>query len=288
MTAGHAVPQILDAMIIEFPILSAVLMMVLGLVWGSFAANLVVRWAKGESVMHGRSRCTKCGTQIRTHDMIPVLSYLWRKGQCYACKARIDPFYPMCEIICALLGLAATLAYPGWTMIIAAGFFWLLAPIILLDWRHFWLPDRLTCVLAVLGIPCGGMLLDITLVDQIIGGAAGFCTLQAIRLGYRTLRGHEGMGGGDPKLFGALGLWLGWMLLPQLILLSALLGLLLVVYDRMIARNLAQEAQNVTQSLQIPLGSMLGVSAILILFWVGAQPLGAPADTAGFLAFYSS
>ena len=97
----------------------------LGLVMGSFLATLVLRWPQAQALT-GRSRCDACGAAVRWFDLVPVLSFLWLKGRCRACGARIDRLHPAIEIGCALIGALAFVAVPGWQGLWGALLGWLL------------------------------------------------------------------------------------------------------------------------------------------------------------------
>lgn len=226
---------------------------VLGAILGSFIATLSLRWPGNQSVVKGRSACDSCGTTLRPADLIPLISAALRRGRCRYCGAVIDPFHYRVELASAAIGGISLALSPGLAGAALALFGWLLLPLVLLDWRHFWLPNRLTLLLAATGLIAGG-LLGTPLSGRLIGGAVAFIALEAIRLAYRRLRGRDGLGAGDPKLFGAIGLWLGWTLLPQVILLAAMLGLLSVLGRR----------QKVTKASALPFGAFLAVAAWLL------------------------
>lgn len=192
----------------------------LGLIFGSFIAALAIRWPKGEG-LGGRSRCDSCGGALKARDLVPGLSFLWLRGRCRQCGAAIDRFHLAVELAGAAIGAAALLILPGMTGWIWALMGWMILPLILLDARHYWLPDRLVFPLAAAGLVLAGPLTATTLDDRWIGALAGGLLLLAVRLGYRALRGAEGMGGGDPKLMAALGAWLGWQALPLLLLIAS-------------------------------------------------------------------
>ena len=101
----------------------------------------------------------------------------------------------------------------------------LLVAIAALDFRHFWLPDRLTAALAVAGLAGGVAGLDPPLTDRLIGGVAGFAVLTVFAALYRWVRNRDGLGGGDPKLLGAIGVWLGWQALPLVIVGASMIGI---------------------------------------------------------------
>ena len=196
----------------------------LGVVFGSFIATLVLRWPSDRSVL-GRSQCDGCGRPLGARDLVPLLSAMLMRGRCRRCGAPIDPFHGRVELASGLIGTGALALMPGVTGWLWALFGWLLLPLALLDARHFWLPDRLSALLAIAGLLFAGPLLDTTLGDRWIGALAGGGSLALAAWSYRRWRGMEGMGGGDPKLVAAIGAWLGWQALPLMLLLASLGGI---------------------------------------------------------------
>ena len=143
---------------------------------------------------------------------------------------------------------------PGWIGASGALFGWLLITLAVLDLHHFWLPDRLTLLLAATGVLSGLVDPSITYADRMIGGLAGFAGLWVIAWTYRKARGHEGLGGGDPKLFGAIGFWLGWQVLPFVLVGASGIGLVAVL--AMMLRGRA-----VTATTRLPFGTLLAAAA---------------------------
>jgi leader peptidase (prepilin peptidase)/N-methyltransferase len=228
---------------------------ILGAIWGSFTAALCSRWPKGEGVAAGRSRCEQCGKQIASYDLVPVFSYLFLKGKCRFCGQKIGARPFVIEIIAASIGAVSLLLLPPEQAVAAAIFGWLLLPLVILDFDHLWLPDRLVMVLTAIGLIAGPILIpEATIVDRTIGAVAGFASLELIRRAYKLYRKQDGMGAGDPKLFGALGIWLGWQALPALLLAASAIGIALAVWH--ILRGRTQTA--------FPFGSYLGIAAWLI------------------------
>jgi leader peptidase (prepilin peptidase)/N-methyltransferase len=227
----------------------------LGAVWGSFIAVLCSRWPNGESIGAGRSRCDQCGTNIAAYDLIPIVSFILLKGKCRACGKKIGALPLIFEVVAILVGTFPILFLPPIQAIGAAVFGWLLLPLLFLDWRHFWLPDRLLILLAIAG-PLAGLLLNpsVTWFDRAVGMAAGFVSLEAIRVGFKRWRGYEGMGAGDPKLFGALGIWVGWQALPMILLGASAIGLGLIF----VTRTIGTQSGNL-----LPFGSYLCGAAYL-------------------------
>ncbi|CAN5350417.1 hypothetical protein BH10PSE12_BH10PSE12_18970 [soil metagenome] len=132
---------------------------------------------------------------------------------------------------------------------------WMLLTLAILDARHFWLPDALTLPLAFLGLTLAQWVTDVALTDRIIGALAGYGVLLTVSLGYRRLRGREGLGLGDAKLLGALGAWFGWQTLPFLLLVASGLALLTVGVS-------AARGGNINALTRVPLGSFLCIAAI--------------------------
>lgn len=230
-----------------------------GLAIGSFIAVLVLRQIAGASAMAGRSACDACHTPLGIAELIPLLSYLLQRGRCRRCAASIDPLHPIAEVSAAFIGAAAGWLSPDAGGLALALFGWLLLALALIDARAFWLPDMWTFVLAVGGLALGGHATGVPLTDRLIGGLAGYASLALIALAYRQMRGRDGMGGGDPKLFGAIGLWLGWVALPPLLLIAALVGL--AVAAMRIIRNPSD-----WRTMELPLGTLLAMAAGMIGF----------------------
>ncbi|WP_174285927.1 A24 family peptidase [Sphingomonas bacterium] len=232
----------------------AILLGGVGAIIGSFLAALVIRWPAGRSVSRGRSRCDHCDAPVRARDLVPVLSYAVLRGRCRECGAAIDPRHPAIELASLAVGVVAGLVAPGWSGVAGAVFGWLLIALAMLDLAVFWLPDRLTGTLAIIGLAGGGAGLDPPMADRLIGGVAGFGLLWATARAYRLVRHRDGLGGGDPKLLGAIGLWLGWRTLPAVLLVGCLIGLGFVLLQRLRGRTMARDAA-------MPLGTLLAIAA---------------------------
>lgn len=137
------------------------------------------------------------------------------------------------ELAAILLGAIPVVLMVPEQAVAASIFGWLLLPLIILDYRHYWLPNRLIVLLATAGLLVGPMLDPlITWFDRGVGLLAGFAVLEAVRLGFKRWRGYDGMGAGDPKLFGALGIWMGWQALPMILLGASAIGLCLAFVTR--------------------------------------------------------
>jgi leader peptidase (prepilin peptidase)/N-methyltransferase len=183
-------------------------------------------------LMVPRSRCPSCNQQITAMQNIPVISYLLLGGKCGNCKAPISQRYPAVELLTAVLtGIVAWRFGFGWEAAAAIALTWTLIAISVIDIDHQIIPDSISLPLIWSGLflslfhPLAGA--EILFVDAktaIVGGLAGYLSLWSIYHLFRLLTGKEGMGYGDFKLLAALGAWLGWQMLPLIILLSAIVG----------------------------------------------------------------
>ena len=182
-----------------------------------------------------RSACPACGRQITALQNVPVVSWLVLRGKCAACKAPISPRYPVVEVLGGVLA-----AYAVWRFGVtprglgACVLLWTLLALTMIDFDTQLLPDSLT-----LPLLWAGLLVNLwggfsPLPDAVIGAVAGYLSLWTIYWLFKLIRGKEGMGHGDFKLLAALGAWLGWQVLPVIVLLSsvvgAVIGLLLIVF----------------------------------------------------------
>jgi leader peptidase (prepilin peptidase) / N-methyltransferase len=183
--------------------------------------------AEPYNLVRPRSRCPSCSAQIRAMHNIPVLSYLALRGRCAACNAPISIRYPLVELGTAIVtGVVAWHFGFGWQAALALVFSWYLIAMTGIDVDRQLLPDVLTLPLMWLGLlaslcPAVGMA---TPRDALIGAAAGYLVLWGVFQAFRLVTGKEGMGYGDFKLFAAIGAWLGWQMLPLVLLLSAVVG----------------------------------------------------------------
>jgi leader peptidase (prepilin peptidase)/N-methyltransferase len=227
----------------------------MGLIAGSFMGAAFTRLPAGRSVLSGRSACDACGKALGPAELVPLASYLWQRGRCRVCGARIDPALPMIELVAGLVGMAAALLARVPADLIWALFGWLLLLLAALDLRHFWLPDRLTGTLAASGL-LAAIWLQPPIAARLIGAAAGFTALEAVRRIYRALTGRQGMGAGDPKLFGAIGAWMGWQALPFILVGASIVGLVAALVAALSGREVSRRTR-------LPLGACLCAAALL-------------------------
>jgi leader peptidase (prepilin peptidase) / N-methyltransferase len=213
-----------------------------------------------------RSGCPKCGAMITASQNIPVLSYLFLKGKCAKCGAKISARYPIVELITALLSAAVAWKF-GFTWYTGAALLltWTLIALTFIDFDTQLLPDNMTLPLMWLGllvslattIPATGLPVDTR--SAIVGAVAGYLSLWSVYHLFKLITGKEGMGYGDFKLFAALGAWMGWQMLPLIILLSAFTGA--VVGITLIV------ALGRDKNIPIPFGPYLAAAGWIALMW---------------------
>ena len=182
-----------------------------------------------------RSACPHCGHVLSVAENIPLLSYIWLRGQCRHCKAPIPLRYPVVEFVTAVCtALVVWLLGSESTGIAALVLVWALIALSGIDIDTQTLPDDLTLPLLWLGLLVNLNDVFIPLSDAVIGAAAGYISLWLVYWAFLLITGKEGIGYGDFKLLAALGAWLGWMMLPLIVLLAsaigAITGLLLITW----------------------------------------------------------
>ncbi|MFL1455787.1 prepilin peptidase [Marinobacter sp. GN3S48] len=209
------------------------------------------------------STCPSCDHKIRAWENIPVVSYLVLGGKCSSCKARISPRYPIIEALTAIFSVV-TVAILGptesslWALLLV----WTLVALTVIDFDTQLLPDSMTLPLMWLGLVLNyfGVLTDFH--SAFWGAVAGYLSLWSVYWLFKLVTGKEGMGHGDFKLLAALGAWLGWQLLPAVILLSsvvgAVVGICLIVFRKQ------------GREVPIPFGPYLAAAGLLCL-WFGAE-----------------
>jgi leader peptidase (prepilin peptidase)/N-methyltransferase len=210
-----------------------------------------------------RSQCPSCGHVLSAIENIPLLSYLALRGKCHACKARIPLRYPLVETLTVVFSAFIAWHYGyGWQALAALGFTWALLAAAFIDLDTYYLPDNIT-----LPLLWGGLLVNLggTFADlqaAVIGAAAGYLVLWSVFWAFKLLTSKEGMGYGDFKLAGAIGAWLGWKLLPAVILIAsvagAVIGILMIVLGRR------------ERNVPIPFGPFLAIAGIVAMLWGNA------------------
>ncbi len=171
------------------------------------------------------SSCRTCGHQIRAWENIPVISYLFLRGKCSNCQSSISIRYPLIEMASGLASVAVAHHFGvSWLTVATLLLTYALIALSMIDFDHQILPDNIIYPVLWLGLLMSipGLLTDMQ--SALVGAAAGYLSLWSVFWLFKLLTGKEGMGHGDFKLLAVFGAWLGWQYLPQIILLSSLVG----------------------------------------------------------------
>lgn len=206
------------------------------------------------------STCPHCGHKIRAWENIPVISFLFLKGRCSNCSTPIAIRYPFIELLSATL--AATCAwYFGFTTagIAAVILSWVLIALAMIDYDTQYLPDQITLPFLWLGLILN---LNNTFTDiesAIVGAVAGYLVLWTVYQLFKLITKKEGMGYGDFKLLALLGAWLGWQILPAIIIISSLVGSIIGISLIILKKH--------QREIPIPFGPYLAIAGWICLVW---------------------
>lgn len=267
-----------------YPLLFALSAGVLGLIVGSFLNVVIYRLPK---MMHREwqaqcallmeadtqestekifnlitpnSHCPHCQHEIAPWHNIPLISYIFLKGKCGYCKSAISLRYPLLEIVCGVV--TAILSYHfGFTpeLIGALVFSWSLIALTMIDLDHQLLPDDITLPLLWAGLVFNSFAMFTSLHDAVWGAIAGYLSLWSVYWFFKLLTNKEGMGYGDFKLLAALGAWMGWQMLPLIIVLSSLVGAIVGILLMLFKKYNRDSA--------IPFGPYLAGAGLLAFLW---------------------
>ncbi|HTD57771.1 MAG TPA: prepilin peptidase [Solirubrobacteraceae bacterium] len=233
---------------------------VFGAMIGSFLNVVVYRLPRRESLVRPASHCRACGVAVKPYDNVPVLSWLLLRGRCRNCSAPISKRYPLVEALTGLLCVGAALAGGGAAAVaLNVAFILLLVPIALIDVEHRIIPNKLTALGAILALGIGTALDPSGEPERLIAGAAAGGALLFVALAY-----PGGMGMGDVKLAGVMGLFLGSAVAPAM-LLALLAG---VCFGAFVAvRKGARRARKTA----VPFGPFLAFGSLVAVF--AGEPL---------------
>ena len=206
------------------------------------------------------STCPKCDHKIRFYENIPVISWLLLKGKCSQCKNSISIRYPLVEIATALLSLVIALKYgPTAEAALLLLLTWGLICLTLIDFDHMLLPDQIVLPLLWLGLLVNINATFVPLNDAVIGAAVGYGSLFSVFWLFKLFTGKEGMGFGDFKLFALFGAWVGWQLLPVLILMASVVGAIMGISLMLFKDHQREQA--------IPFGPYLAIAGWVTILW---------------------
>ena len=206
------------------------------------------------------STCPSCGHKIKPWENIPVISYVFLRGKCSACKTSISLRYPIIEAITGILSAIAIYTFgPNTTGLAGLLFTWCLIALTMIDFDTQLLPDSITLPILWLGLIANSFGLFTSLDSAVWGAIGGYLSLFSVYWLFKLLTGKEGMGFGDFKLLGALGAWLGWQMLLQIIMLSAFAGAVIGI-SMIIIRGR-------DRNIPIPFGPYLAIAGWIALMW---------------------
>ena len=220
-----------------------------------------------------RSRCPRCNAEITALQNIPVVSWLLLGGKCASCRTSISVRYPIVEIATALLSAAVAMHFGWhWQTLAALLFTWALISLTVIDLDHTLLPDIITMPLLWLGLLLSlfwhaGLTAPAPTdpASAILGAVCGYLVLWTVFWAFKFATGKDGMGYGDFKLLGALGAWMGWQMLPLILLLSALAGAVIGIALIVLRGR--------DRNVPIPFGPYLAAAGWIALLW-GPQIMG--------------
>ncbi len=206
------------------------------------------------------SHCPNCNHKIRSWENIPVISYLFLKGKCSECTNKISARYPIVEAVTGILSGLVIFQFgatpEGGLLLIML---WALIALTMIDIDTQLLPDNITLPLLWLGIIANSFEIFTSLENSIYGAIAGYLSLWSVFWAFKIITKKEGMGYGDFKLLAAFGAWLGWQMLPLIIILSSFVGAFIGIAGILILGR--------DKNIPIPFGPYLAIAGLIAIFW---------------------
>ncbi len=225
---------------------------------GSLLGVLIRRLPEGRPVILARSACDSCAKRLGPAELVPLISFVVQRGRCRGCGAAIARMHVAVELAAVLVAIVVTLTTEGAEDIWAGcALGWTLLALAWIDMDSLLLPDALTLPLIVIGLTVAWLLEPWLLTNRAIGAIAGYAAFRAVEVGYRRLRGRDGLGQGDAKVLAAGGAWLGWAALPWVVVLAALCGLAAAGVMALVGRTIGRETV-------LPFGPPLAIAIWLL------------------------
>lgn len=231
---------------------------------GSFLGTLVARLPAGRSVISGRSECDACHATLGSGDLIPIVSWICSLGRCRFCRTAIGVNYLLVELAALAVAVWASAETSGARLWATCALGWVLLALMMIDWKHFLLPDVLTLPLLAAGFGVTYWIEPESIIAHVIGAAGGYGCMRLVAVAYRFFRGRDGLGQGDAKLMAAAGAWMGWEALPSVLTIGCILALSGVLAGTLVGRPVQLEQR-------IPFGTYLAAGFWLIWLY---GPLG--------------
>jgi leader peptidase (prepilin peptidase)/N-methyltransferase len=216
------------------------------------------------------SRCPSCGHRIRARENIPIVSWLWLRGRCSACRARVSIRYPLVELLSAALFAAIGWRFGGQAQtLLWCGFAAALVTLSWIDWDTTVLPDAITLPLMWVGLLVATLGWTIAPTTALVGAVAGYLSLWLVYWFFKLATGKEGMGHGDFKLLAALGAWLGWQALLPIVLGASVIGATVGIAMKL--------SGALREGRYVPFGPFLAGAGLVVMFvgtsatlaWIG-------------------
>jgi leader peptidase (prepilin peptidase)/N-methyltransferase len=237
-----------------------ILIVVFGLVWGSFLNVVIYRLPRGLSLIRPPSSCPHCGKQIKAYENIPILSYLVLRGKCRTCKAKISPAYPLVE---ALTPFCFWLVYMQYSVsphfFVSCLFASVLIVLGFIDYYHQILPDEITIPGLVVALIYTFFRDDMSLVQALLGAGVGAGFLLLVYGAYYLVRKKEGLGLGDVTMMLLVGAFLGWKLTLLTLILASVGGAVVGVFFIIFKKKDLQHA--------LPFGTFLAPAAFVAFLY---------------------
>lgn len=212
------------------------------------------------NLLYPRSTCPKCATKICIYDNIPIISYLILRGKCRACQQPISMRYPIIEFLTATLCILVAIRYGvSWQTLAGCLLCCSLLVQSNIDANHTFIPDEITVPMTWIGLVLSLIPVFVDSSASIIGGISGYLILWSIAALFYIATGKEGMGAGDFKLLAMLGCWLGWQVIPFIILFSSIIGSIIGVLILVITKQ--------DRNTRIPFGPFIALAGVIALLW---------------------